>query len=81
MHCMRCHGLMAPDHLFDMHGVSGHIVWRPSRRCMNCGHVDDAGIACHPATDSTHPVALSSEPDYRDEEVHLGRESYLARNM
>ena len=81
MHCMRCHGLMVPDHLSDMQGTGGHIVWWPSRRCMNCGQVNDAKIEFHRETDTTKAVSVSSEPDYHDEAVHLGRESYLARTV
>ncbi len=78
MHCMRCCGLMVLDHLFNRQGSTGDILWRRSRRCMNCGHVDGTE---HPAgTEAAQAVVPSSEPDYHDEEVHLGKESYLARS-
>jgi hypothetical protein len=46
---------------------------------MNCGHVYDAVIEHNRGAGATQAVAVSSEPDYHDEEVHLGKESYLAR--
>ncbi len=78
MNCTRCHGLMVPDYLFDLQGTSGHM-WRHSQRCMNCGHVYDAVIEHNRGAGTTQAIAVSSEPDYHDEEVHLGKESYLAR--
>jgi hypothetical protein len=78
MICTRCHGLMVPDHLFDVHGTSGHM-WRRSERCMNCGHIHDAVIARHRGAGAAPVAGMSSEPDYHDEEVHLGMESYQAR--
>jgi hypothetical protein len=47
---------------------------------MNCGHVHDTVIEQNRRV-KPEPVLLlaSGEPDYQDEEVHLGRESYLAR--
>ncbi len=74
MNCMRCQGLMVPDHCFDFEGTSG-FTWAESHRCMNCGYVHDAVIDRHRQT----ARILSTEPDYQDEEVHLGRESYIIR--
>jgi uncharacterized Zn finger protein len=79
MSCTRCMGLMVQHHLLDIHGTSGYM-WTKSWRCMNCGHVHDAVTAQNrrPKPEPALTVA-SVEPDYQDEEVHLGRESYLAR--
>jgi uncharacterized Zn finger protein len=77
MHCTRCQGLMIRDHFFDYEGTSGH-TWSSSQRCMNCGHVHDAVIERNREARVNQALVVSSEPDYQDEEVHLGRESYLA---
>ena len=79
MSCTRCMGLMVQDHLLDFHGTSGHM-WTKSWRCMNCGYVHDA-VTAQNRQAMPKPVltVVSAEPDYQDEEVHLGRESYLSR--
>lgn len=79
MNCTRCKGSMIEDHFMDFEGTSGHM-WAKSWRCMNCGHVHDAVIEQNRRIKQQHaPVLVTGEPDYQDEEVHLGRESYLAR--
>ncbi len=78
MHCTRCSGLMVKDHFMDFEGTCGH-TWASSWRCMNCGHVHDAVIEVNRRAHAVRPpAAVSSEPDYHDEEVHLGREAHLA---
>lgn len=79
MTCTRCSGLMVKDHFMDFEGTSGYM-WTQSLRCMNCGHVHDAVIEQNRRV-KPEPVLIrtTGEPDYQDEEVHLGRESYLAR--
>lgn len=77
MTCSRCQGLMVEDHLFDFEGTSGHM-WTTSLRCMNCGHVHDAVMAQHRQLQQPKVVVVSrGEPDYQDDEVHLGAESFL----
>jgi uncharacterized Zn finger protein len=77
MTCSRCQGLMVKDQLFDLEGTYGHM-WTTSLRCMNCGHVHDAVIAQHRLARQEQVVVVSSpEPDYQDDEVHLGAESFL----
>jgi len=79
MNCTRCKGLMIEDHCMDFHGTSGH-TWATSWRCMNCGCVYDSVIEQNRrATPQPALVLSTGEPDYQDDEVHLGRESYLAR--
>jgi uncharacterized Zn finger protein len=79
MHCTRCRGLMVQDHFMDFEGTSGYM-WARSWRCMNCGHVHDPIIEQNRRTRPQPVTAVAAtEPDYEDEEVHLGRESYLAR--
>lgn len=77
MTCTRCQGLMVEDHLFDFEGTCGH-TWATGVRCMNCGHVDDGMIAQNRQRQQAKVLVVSSgEPDYQDDEVHLGAESYL----
>jgi hypothetical protein len=76
MNCTRCQGLMVQEHFFDMEGTSGH-TWSNSQRCMNCGHAHDAVIERNRVTAHKVLAPSFSEPDYQDEEVHLGRESYV----
>ncbi|HEX5647933.1 MAG TPA: hypothetical protein VFX56_13265 [Nitrospira sp.] len=79
MTCLRCQGLMVEAHLFDYDGSYGHM-WATSFRCMNCGHVHDSVIT---ENSKSHPVkakvlvGVSAEPDYQDDEVHLGAETFL----
>ncbi len=76
MHCSRCRGLMLVDHFLDMEGGFGEM-WTASWRCMNCGHVYDAVIEQHRLARRETVVVCSSEPDYQDDEVHLGAESFI----
>jgi uncharacterized Zn finger protein len=78
MHCTRCRGLMVQDHFMDFEGTSGYR-WTKSWRCMNCGHVYDSTIQQNRQVKPEPALIPAGEPDYHDEEVHLGRESYLAR--
>jgi len=79
MTCSRCRGLMVEDHILDMQGAYGEM-WATSLRCMNCGHVLDAVIEQHrPVLQEKVLVLPSGEPDYQDDEVHLGAESFIRR--
>lgn len=79
MNCSRCCGLMVEDHFLDMEGTIGHM-WTTGYRCMNCGHVHDPVIEQNRRARQDKALALpSGEPDYQDEEVHLGAESFVSR--
>ena len=79
MNCSRCHGLMIEDHLLDMESSYGKM-WARSLRCANCGYVHDATIEQHRLAQQKKVLALpSGEPDYQDDEVHLGAESIIRR--
>ena len=79
MTCSRCCGLMVEDRLLDMEGAFGEM-WTTSLRCMNCGHVHDSVIAQNRLARPEKVLVLSSgEPDYQDDEVHLGAESIIRR--
>ena len=76
MNCSRCKGLMVGAHFLDYEGGYGEM-WTSSWRCVNCGHVHDSVIEQNRlARQEKVLVFPSSEPDYQDEEVHLGAESF-----
>ncbi len=79
MNCSRCQGLMVTDHFLDFEGTMGQM-WATGSRCMNCGHVHDPVIEQRRLAHLQRASALqTSEPDYQDDEVHLGSESFIAR--
>ena len=75
---IRCQGCMATDHFLDLvesADCPGMEAWH---YCLDCGNVLDPvmeqNCLAHQETAVGHP---SSEPDYQDEEVHLGVESFI----
>ena len=77
MTCVRCLGLMIEDQFLDLKSPYGQM-WATSLRCVNCGHVHDSVIEQHRPARQEKDVARSrSEPDYQDDEVHLGAESLI----
>ena len=77
MTCSRCLGLMVEDHFLDLQGAYGQM-WTTSLRCVNCGHVLDAVIEQHRLARQEQILVLpNGEPDYQDDEVHLGSESFI----
>ena len=76
MTCRRCEGLMVEEHLRDFQGTYG-FSRANGWRCMNCGCVRDSAIEQHRLAQQNKILALpSGEPDYQDEEVHLGVEAF-----
>jgi hypothetical protein len=70
---------MVEDHFLDLKGAFGEM-WTTSWRCMNCGRVHDSVIEQHQSTRPKKALAFpSGEPDYQDDEVHLGVESITSR--
>jgi hypothetical protein len=79
MTCSRCQGLMLEDQLFDLEGAYGEM-WTTSWRCVNCGRIQDSVIEQHSQAAQEQTLVFSSDaPDYQDEEVHLGAESFMRR--
>ena len=79
MTCLCCLGLMIEDQFLDVKSPYGQ-VWARSLRCGNCGHVHDSAIKqFHPARQEKGVACPSGEPDYQDDEVHLGAESIISR--
>ena len=76
MHCSRCRGLMVEDHFLDFEGGCREM-WASGWRCLNCGHVYDAVSNQNRLARQEKVVMCSSEPDYEDDEVHLGSESFI----
>jgi hypothetical protein len=79
MTCLRCRRLMIEDQFLDLESPYGRM-WVSSLRCVNCGHVHGSVIEQHRLAQQEKPLKLpSSEPDYQDDEVHLGAESFIRR--
>ena len=79
MTCSRCSGLMLEDHFLDMEGSYGQM-WTTSWRCMNCGRVHDSVIQQNQLARQEKVLAPPrGEPNYQDDEVHLGAESFIRR--
>lgn len=77
MNCLRCRGLMIEDHFLDMASQYGQM-WTRSLRCVNCGHVHDSVIEQHRMARQEQVMAFpNGEPDYQDDEVHLGARSII----
>ena len=79
MTCLCCLGLMIEDQFLDLESPYGQM-WAASLRCVNCGHVHDSAIKqFHLARQEKGVARPSGEPDYQDDEVHLGAESIIRR--
>jgi len=79
MTCSRCSGLMLEDHFLDMEGSYGQM-WTTSWRCMNCGRIHDSVIEQNQLARQEKVLAPPrGEPNYQDDEVHLGVESFIRR--
>ena len=77
MTCLCCLGFMIEDQFLDLKSPYGQM-WVASLRCGNCGHVHDSAIKqFHLARQEKGVARPSSEPDYQDDEVHLGAESLI----
>jgi hypothetical protein len=63
---------MLEDHFLDFEGGCGEM-WARSWRCVNCSHIHDPVIERNRLARKASVLAVSTgEPDYQDEEVHLG---------
>ena len=81
MICSRCGDLLVEDRFMD---------WTARWRCLRCGHVQDSvsvenHVACQKevllARQKEVLLLKSAEPDYWDEEVHLGSESFVGPDV
>ena len=73
MMCSRCgHGLVE-DRFMD---------WTARWRCLKCGHAQDSlSVQNLQSRPEESRAMATAEPDYRDEEVHLGSESFVGLNV
>jgi hypothetical protein len=79
MHCSRCQGLMVQAQLLDFDGGYGEM-WTSSLRCVNCGRIYDSVTEQNRLTKQEKVLVPSGgEPDYQDDKVHLGAESFIRR--
>ena len=79
MTCSCCLGLIVEGRFLDLKRRYGQMC-AASLRCGNCGHVHDSAIKqFHPVRQEKVVALPSSEPDYQDDEVHLGAESIIRR--
>lgn len=73
MICTRCGDLLVEDRFLD---------WSARWHCLKCGHVQDSmSVQSHLAGQKKAFLFKSAEPDYWDEEVHLGSESFVDPNI
>ena len=73
MICSRCGALLVEDRFMD---------WTARWRCLKCGHVHDSNaVQTYLAHEEQAFLSKSVEPDYLDEEVHLGSESFVGPNV
>jgi hypothetical protein len=69
MICSRCGDGLVEDRFMD---------WTARWRCFKCGHVQDSlSVQSLPTRPEESRAMTNAEPDYRDEEVHLGSESFV----
>ena len=79
MNCSRCQGLMVQTQLLDFEGAYGQM-WITSLRCVNCGRISDSVVEQnHLGRQEKVLMTSGREPDYQDDEVHLGAESFIRR--
>jgi hypothetical protein len=73
MICSRCGDGLVEDRFMD---------WTARWRCLKCGHVQDSlSVQSSPAHQEKGIAVKSAEPEYWDEEVHLGSESFVGLNV
>jgi hypothetical protein len=69
MICPHCGTLLVEDRFMD---------WTARWRCLRCGYVQDSlSVERCLARQKEGLLLKSAEPDYWDEEVHLGSESFV----
>ena len=77
MTCSRCSGFMRESLFLDM-GSGYEEMWASSWHCVNCGNVHDPVIERNRLAQQEKALVLpSGEPDYQDDEIHLGPEASI----
>ena len=73
MICARCGNLLVEDRFME---------WTARWRCLKCGHVHDSlSVQRFLEHQERAFFVNSTEPDYFDEEVHLGSESFVGPDV
>jgi hypothetical protein len=73
MICSRCGALLVEDRFMD---------WATRWRCLKCGKAHDTkSVQSHMVNEQNRLFTRSSEPDYFDDEVHLGSESFIGLDV
>ena len=73
MICPRCGDGLVEDRFMD---------WTARWRCLECGHVQDSlSVEGLPMGQEKGRVIETAEPNYWDEEVHLGSESFIGLSV
>jgi len=72
MICSRCGDLLVEDRFMD---------WTARWRCLKCGHVQDSASVQRYLARQERGLRPMFEPDYGNEEVHLGVESFVGGNL
>ena len=69
MICLSCGALLVEDRFMD---------WATRWRCLKCGKVHDSThVQTLLVNERSRLMPTCSEPDYFDDEVHLGSESFI----
>ena len=69
MICSRCGEILVEDRFMD---------WAARWRCMKCGRVHDSNdVQSHIVNEHNRLFTTGSEPEYFDDEVYLGLESFI----
>jgi hypothetical protein len=77
---IRCQGCMAKDHFIDLLESVECPGMEDWQYCLHCGNVLDPLMEQNRLARQEKVLAFpSGEPDYQDDEVHLGAESIVRR--
>lgn len=75
---IRCQGCMAKDHFIDLLENAEYLGVEGWHYCLDCGNVLDPVMERNRLVRQEKVWALpSGEPDYQDDEVHLGAEAFI----
>ena len=78
MTCSRCSGFMLESLFLDVEGGYGEM-WASSWHCLNCGHTHDPVIERNRLAQQEKVLVVpSGQPDYQDDDIHLGPEASIS---
>lgn len=77
MKCSRCRGCVVEERFLVFEGPFREMS-ATNWRCVNCGRIHKSMVEeNHLASEENALVSPSGEPDYQDDEVHLGAEAFI----